>query len=107
MRGYKVTDLDGCGWDGFKYEVGKTYENKKHPDICVTGYHFCKDLDKCYDYYPKDKSRTYEVEATGTIVEYQGIYCTDEITIIRELSPEEILYNLLMGAKHEEHYAEG
>lgn len=51
MEGYKVFEPD---WTcrGFQYEVGKTFEEDVTPSCCNRGFHFCKELKDCFNYYP-------------------------------------------------------
>ena len=51
MEGYKVFEPD---WTcmGFQYEVGKTFEEDVTPSCCNRGFHFCKKLKDCFNYYP-------------------------------------------------------
>ena len=55
MVGYKVFNSD---WTcrGFQYEVGMTYSMNKKPVCCEVGYHFCKDLKDCFNYYDFDSN---------------------------------------------------
>lgn len=51
MEGYKVFEPD---WTcrGFQYEAGKTFEEDVTPSCCNRGFHFCKELKDCFNYYP-------------------------------------------------------
>lgn len=92
MKGYKGFNKDLTCRD-FKYEIGKTYEIKKEPIICERGFHFCKELQDVFEYYPLHKEYTFcEIEAYENIItDDNKKYCTNEIKIIRELSLNEIL----------------
>lgn len=90
MKGYKVFNPD---WTciGFKYEVGKTYELKGKLQICVNGFHFCRNLAKCFRHYsPNPKNKVAEIEALGDIDSKDDKYCTNKIKIVRELSWSEV-----------------
>lgn len=95
MKGYKVFNPN---WTcrGFKYKVGKTYKFKDEIKICKAGFHFCKKLIDCFNYYTFDpKNKVAIVEATGKIVEEDynsSSKCvTDGIKIVKELSWHEVL----------------
>ena len=93
MIGYKCTDKDGC-CRGFKFEVGKTYtkDTKKEDLKCCTdtGFHFCRELwaIERESNYKLSESRLFEVIA-GDVVRNGDKYCTNSITILREIEGEE------------------
>ena len=90
MKGYKVFNPD---WTckGMKYEVGKTYEYKGEIELCEAGYHFCRRLTDCFNFYRFDpNNKVAEIEALG-IVHTSGKSVTDRIRIVRELSWYEVL----------------
>ena len=90
MKGYKVFNPD---WTckGMKYEVGKTYEYKGEIGLCEAGYHFCRRLTDCFNFYRFDpNNKVAEIEALG-IVHTSGKSVTDRIRIVRELSWYEVL----------------
>lgn len=84
MKGYKGFKSD---WTcrGFQYKVGETYEMEENPECGKMGFHFCKKIADCpiYDRYA-------EVEATGLIDNCGKQYCTNKITIIREIPFNEV-----------------
>ena len=91
MKGYKVFKSD---WTcrGFQYEVGKTYEMKEAPACCERGFHFCRKLIDCFNYYDFDsENKVAEVEALGKIEKGGNKSCTDKIKIVRELTWYEVL----------------
>lgn len=94
MKGYKVFNSD---WTcrGFKYEVGKTYEEDVKPECCERGFHFCTKALDCFEYYAFDTSRHMaEVEALGDIsrnkYDTDSKCSTNKIRIVRELTWDEI-----------------
>ena len=91
MKGYKVFNPDfTCR--GFQYEVGKTYEEDVVPDVCKVGFHFCQKLADCfgcYDFNPNNKVA--EIEALGEIDEDDNKCCTNKITIVQEITWQEVL----------------
>lgn len=93
VKGYKVFNTD---WTcrGFQYKVGECYEMDEKPKICERGYHFCKDLKDCYDYYSFDSdNKVAEITAYGDIdVEKNGKKsCTNKIKIEKEIFWNEVL----------------
>ena len=95
MIGYKAFDQNLC-CRGFQYEVGKTYTKptKKEELIMCSdnAFHFCRELfaiEKCSN-YKLSKSRICEVIAGDTIHDSeQEKYCTNSITILREIVGDE------------------
>ena len=97
MKGYKVFNSD---WTcrKFKYEVGKTYEHKGVVNLCQEGFHFCKKLIDCFNYYSFDpKNKVAEIEAEGEIIEGTDKCVTSKITIIKELTWYEVLDYVNIG----------
>lgn len=89
--GYKVFNPDWTCRD-MKYEVGKTYKYDGPIAICRAGFHFCKKVAKCFNYYSfNPENKVAEVKATG-LVKSDGAKCvTNEIKILREISWTEML----------------
>ena len=91
MKGYKVFNSD---WTckGFQYKVGETYEIDGKPTCCKKGFHFCKKLVDCFNYYFFDpNNKVAEIECLGDVDFGEDKYCTNKIKIIKELSWEEVL----------------
>mgnify|MGYP002519212590 CR=1 FL=1 len=91
MKGYKVFNPDfTCR--GMQYEVGKTYKLNGPLIMCENGFHFCLRVADCFNYYAFDpRNRVAEIEASGLVETDGDKSVTDEITIVRELSWEEML----------------
>ena len=91
MKGYKVFNPDfTCR--GFQYEVGKTYEEDVAPDVCEVGFHFCQKLADCFSYYDfNPNNKVAEIEALGDIDEGDNKCCTNKITIVQEITWQEVL----------------
>ena len=91
VKAYKVFDND---WtcQGFQYEVGKSYhvDNIK---ICERGFHACKKLINCFQYYPLVQWQKFaEVELSGDILGLNSNkQCSTDIKIKKELSFNEVL----------------
>jgi hypothetical protein len=94
IRGYKAfetSDDGGLHCRDMAYEVGKSYALDGKPELCKRGYHFCRLLRDCYNFYASD-SRICEVEAWGTVIDGgSGKSVTDHIHIVRELDRHEVL----------------
>ena len=91
VKGYKVFNPD---WTcrGFQYAVGQTYEMEGELICCERGFHFCTDLKDCFGYYSFDpNNKVAIVEALGAIDTEDGKSCTNKITIVEEITWEEVL----------------
>ena len=91
VKGFKVFNPD---WScrGFKYEVGKVFEEDVNPSVCNKGFHFCKQAKDCFNYYSFDTTnKVAEVIALGEVVEEGDKCSTNKIKIVREISWEELL----------------
>ena len=98
--GYKVFYPDWTCQGGFQYEVGKTYEMDEKPECCSRGFHFCRKLADCFNYYMFNPSnKVAKVIALGEIDEENddSKCCTNRIQIIEELSWEEVLKRVNTG----------
>ncbi len=91
MKGYKVFNPDfTCR--GMQYEVGKTYKLDRPLEMCRNGFHFCLRVADCFNYYAFNPcNKVAEIEASGRIETVGDKSVTDEITIVREISWEEML----------------
>ena len=91
MRGFKALNTDMFSKYGdMTYELGIKYTITGDLIPCENGYHFCKNLEDIEGYYTISDSRIFEVEAEGQMIEDDGKICAESITLIRELSKEEI-----------------
>ena len=91
IKGYKVFSPD---WtcQGFKYEVGKTYELTGELRICSNGFHFCKKASDCFNFYSfNPNNKVAEVIAHGDVIEDDNKCCTNKIEIVREIPWQELL----------------
>ena len=111
MIGYKATDKNGC-CRGFKFEVGKTYKkNTKKEDLkcCTeTGFHFCRELFAIEkeSNYKLSESRLFEIIA-GDYVRDGDKYCTNRITILREIKGDEKLDLINSGDRNSGNWNSG
>ena len=64
VKGFKGTEKD-MSCKGYQYELGTQFDLVGiEPDICHSGFHFCKDLKNVFRYYTiGDGNRFFEVEA--------------------------------------------
>ena len=93
MKGYKVFSSD---WTcrGYRFEVGKTFEEDVKPECCNRGFHFCTKASDCFNYYKFDpNNKVAEVKAVGVIdAPSNGTKCsTNKLHIIREITWREVL----------------
>ena len=97
MRGYKVFNPD---WKciGMQYEVGQTYKHKGNLSLCESGFHFCEKLIDCFNYYQFDpNNKVAEIKAIGKIVNGDNKSVTDNISIIKEISWQNVLELVNLG----------
>ena len=97
MIAYKVFNSD---WTcrRFQYQVGETYEEKVNPSVCDRGFHFCKKLADCFNYYNFDpNNKVAMIEALGDIAEGDDKCCTNKIKIAKELTWHEVLEMVNIG----------
>lgn len=101
MKGYKVFNSD---WTcrGFQYKVGETYRYEGEISICKAGFHFCRELLDCFNYYDfNPRNKVAIVEATGKVIEESSCLrnkcVTDEIKIVKELGWNEVLNMVNFG----------
>ena len=99
IKGYKVFKPD---WTcmGFQYEVGKTFEEDVTPSCCNRGFHFCKELKDCFNYYLfNPNNKVAKVIALGEINEESADSkcCTNKIQIVEEISWEDVLRMVNLG----------
>ena len=67
ITGYKVFNHD---WTcrGFKYKIGKTYTHEGEISLCDEGFHFCKNLMDCFEFYDcVTWNKIAKVEALGEV----------------------------------------
>ena len=89
VKGFKGFNQD-LTCRGFQYEIGKTYEYDGDIALCSQGFHFCRKLQDVHDFYNLKESRICEIKADGKIIDDDKKSVCARISIIRELSREEI-----------------
>ena len=91
MKGYKALNMDmSSAYSDMSYEIGKKYTITGKLQMCENGFHFCKYLEDIENHYPIAKSRIFEIETDGKIIDRNIKFCAESITLMRELSKEEI-----------------
>ena len=81
---------------GMQYEVGKEYTFDGEPIPCQQGFHYCKSIADCYNFYDmSEDTRICEVEPLGDIATDDEVkYCTNKIRIIAEIENPRLRSNL-------------
>ena len=101
MKGYKVFN-ENWKCRGFQYKVGETYEHKGGIYLCESGFHFCKKLNNCFNYYSfNPKNKVAEIEAIGDIIEGEDKCVTNKIKILKEISWQDVLELANLGENNE------
>ena len=91
IKGYKVFDKDWRCRD-FRFTCPGVFEEDVIPKVCDRGFHFCKKLIDCFNYYMFDPdNHVAEVIALGEVESNDDKICTNRIEIVRELSWHEVL----------------
>jgi len=98
MKAYKVFNSNWACQD-FQYEVGKEYKIDSEPILCKRGFHACKKLVDCFNYYDFDSAnKVAEVELLGTVIgDEEDKQVTNHIKIVRELTWYEVLHLVNIG----------
>jgi hypothetical protein len=94
MIGYKASINSKCR--DIVYEVGKTYTFNGDVKACISGFHYCKNIDSVFNYYDYDRNNTviFELEDLGTVSLDDGNKTvTNKMKITRIIDPSE--YNSL------------
>lgn len=106
-KGYKVTDKN-MQCRGFQYELGKKFIHEGDIELCESGFHFCKKLIECFNYYVfNPTNRVFEIEHGDAIGDEDDKMVTDSIVFLRELTWAEVLDMLNMGIGNSGHSNSG
>ena len=90
-KGYKVTNQDMKCRD-FQFEIGKQYVHEGDIKMCGSGFHFCQQVNNCFNYYVFNSSnRVFEIEYGANVQHGDDKSVTDTITLVRELTWQEVL----------------
>lgn len=109
MKTYKIIPANWTTY-GHKYEIGKTYKVEGKLKPCKNGFHSCRDLINCYNFYT-NLDGLFHV-CIVEVSDNSPNDCIDipnekiisrEITILKELSQEEIESILIkeINSKHD------
>lgn len=104
--GYKAMNMDMTCL-GFQFEVGKTYHvcNDEPLELCTdSGFHFCKNFDDVFKYYDWFNCRVFKVTTDALVVTAGQKSITKELTIIGEVTRENISYDKLESRKSRNYY---
>lgn len=89
MKGYKIFNKNWTD-DETQHIPGETSRCGVKPEMYKTGFWFCPRALNCLNFYELDEEQKYaEVEAVGKIVKKRGIYYTNALRIVREISYED------------------
>lgn len=96
-KGYKVTNKD-MQCLGFQFELGKEFKHEGKIALCESGFHFCKKLIECFNYYVfNPTNRVFEIEHGDAFGDEDEKMVTDRIIFLRELTWVEVLDNVNTG----------
>ena len=91
MKGYKPLRIDmSTVYEKATYKIGKKYTVAGKIDPYKNGFRFYKNLEDVEDYYVIKEPRIFEIEADGEIIEDFHNFWAESITLVRELSKEEV-----------------
>ena len=94
--GYKVTKPD-MTCRGYQYELGKVYKHEGNISLCNEGFHFCLQIQHCFNYYDFDpKNKVFEIKY-GNIITEDDQSVTNTIEFVREVEWSEVLFLVNMG----------
>lgn len=89
MKGYKLT-YNGKTRN-LTYKPGRAFVLDGKLIMCLQGFHFCQDIKNLLEWMDFNKNiRIFEIEAEGNIIEDYDKSVTDKMTVIRELTDEEL-----------------
>lgn len=86
---YKSFHKKNLSCIGSRFEVGKEYSIDGELEMCKNGFHCCRNMLNCLEYYKSD-SRFCEVLIGEESITEKGKTVTSTIRILRELGREEI-----------------
>lgn len=96
-KGFKVTDKNMQCLE-FQFELGKEFKHNGKIELCESGFHFCKRLVKCFNYYIFDPTnRVFEIEHGDAIGDENDKMVTDSIVFLRELTWAKVLDMVNVG----------
>jgi hypothetical protein len=94
---YKVFKSD-LTCRNYQFEVGKTYHQDGQIELCKNGFHFHSKVGDLFEYYDFDPSNIVcEIEANGEVIHGDDKSVCSDITIIKQLSWNEVLELVNLG----------
>ena len=106
-KAYKVFNSDFKCRD-FQYEVGKTYTHVGIIQLCGSGFHSCKKINHCFNYYSfSSENKVCEVELMGDIIHGDDKSVCSKIKIIKEFKWSDVLLLANTGANNSGHWNSG
>lgn len=104
INGYKIMD-DDYTCRGFHYEPNHLYSIDEEPIPCERGFHFCRELVDCFNYYyptahsdmvcnitfDLDVFKFFNVKSNGITYQLWDKCCTNNIIILEECDTDTIL----------------
>lgn len=109
IKGYKAFNTDITNRYGKKFELGKVY----HADGKISwgtegnGFHFCTNLEDCFRYFDSERCVMTEIIGYGKMkkyddeyYDYYDMYVSEYIKIIKLLTREEIINEMLLVNKN-------
>ncbi len=106
MYGFKGTDSDFKCLD-YQYKMNKTFIHEGKFGVCMSGFHFCRELRNVYDYYELNKKNRYFLIQHGDIKSEGNKSATNKIIFLEELFPRDYEFRskyLLNDSKFKEIY---
>jgi hypothetical protein len=90
--GYKSFNENLQAFNGFQYEIGKTYEIEEAPIIGRIGFHFCDTLKESFlNNHYHDNPKFCKVKILGDVDKEFATGCTNKIEILEEIIIDEEL----------------
>ena len=109
FKAYKVFNPDwSCNNYSFAQNgtaIGTEHSIGGELKLCNNGFHFCRKLSMCFNYYTfSSDNKVAEVEILGDVVgDKEDKECTNKLRIIRELSWVEVLTLVNTGVGNSGH----
>lgn len=83
---YKAVNCDMTALRGYRYKLGKIHKKKDTIMICSNGFHFCKKMMNCFNYYPLH-ARIFKVKVNeNNMMTYKDKSVTDKIQLVEEIT---------------------
>ena len=104
--GFKAMNADMTCRD-YQFELGKTYQinNEKPLNLCSeSGFHFCLNFEDVFDYYNWHSSRVFKIKTEAKVLTEDNKSITKEITILEEVTKQDIDFKKLKTDKAKNFY---